>query len=209
MLYWFHLNAYILKMYALYIVQCKWLLRSKLALFVIVDSYLILNKNNRQFLKKFWIRRNFISVQSVVNVSNKSSKNRFRLNVNGLEWSEHCLTSGIFFTLPPSNCRIVEFSFLLNWIFLQKSVFLSLNRSFPIESLEIFSIVWNIDTLRHHIVFVNKKIASLFVPFFDSLRCRNMYNVHKFGLCGYFFFIQPILSLPYLCFCSYFSSINQ
>lgn len=106
MLYWFHLNAYILKMYALYILQCKWLLRSKLALFVIVDSYLILNKNNRQFLKKFWIRRNFISVQSVVNVLNKSSKNRFRRNVNELEWSEHCLTSGIFFTLPPSNCRI-------------------------------------------------------------------------------------------------------
>lgn len=92
----------------------------------------------------------------------------------------------------------VKFSFLLNWIFPQKSFFLSLNRSFPIESLETFSIVWNIDTLRHHIVFVNEKIASLFVPFFDSKRCRNMYNVHKFGLCGYFF-IQPIHSLPTFC----------
>lgn len=101
-----------------------------------------------------------------------------------------------------SHChrRIVEFSFLLNWIFPLKSFFFSsLNCSFPIESLEIFSIVWNIDTLRHHIVFVNEKIASLFVPFFDSKRCRNMYNVHKFGLCGYFFlFNQSIPSLLFV-----------
>lgn len=185
-------------------------MRSNLALFVIVDSYLILNKNLdkniRHFLKKFWIRRNFISVQSVVNVLNKSSKTRFRLNVNELQWNEHCFTSGIFFTLPPSNRRIF-FSTQLNFS-TEIVLFSSLNCSFSIVSLEIFSIVWNIDTLRHHIVFVNEKIASLFVPFFDSKRCRNMYNVHKFGLCGYFFLFNQFIPSPLFVFLLMFQ-LNQ
>lgn len=140
-------------------------MRSKLALFVIVDSYLILNKNNRQFLKKFWIRRNFISVQSVVNVLNKSSKNRFRLNVNELEWSEHCLTSGIFFALPPSNCRIfvstqlnlsTEIGFFCHWIVLFLWNLRKYSRLFEILiPYGIILCLWI------------KKIASLFVPFFE------------------------------------------